>query len=262
MRIPLTAVLWLIATGLLAAANQRLYLKDGSYHLVREYKVVAADRVRYYSVERGDWEEIPLELVDLKRTEQELQQVEDTTKADVKAQEEEEKAERDARKQLELIPQETGVYLIDANEKIRTIKMAETKVVVNKKRTILKWMTPLPVVSDKSTVELDGEHSSNMVLQDRPEFYIRLHDEERFGIIRLTPKKGVRIVENISIIPVSKEVIEQQEQIECFRQQLGDMLYKIWPIKALPPGEYAVVEYTDGKVNIQVWDFAWAPQPR
>src|SRR5215467_903206 len=55
------------------AANVKLYLKDGEYHLVREYKV-ESDRVRYYSVERGDWEEIPLALVDLQRTEQETKQ--------------------------------------------------------------------------------------------------------------------------------------------------------------------------------------------
>ena len=43
------------------AANIKLYLKDGDSHLVREYEV-KGDRVRYYSVERGDWEEIPLAL--------------------------------------------------------------------------------------------------------------------------------------------------------------------------------------------------------
>jgi len=52
------------------AANVKLYMKDGEFHLVREYKV-EADRVRYYSVERSDWEEVPLALVDLKRTEDE-----------------------------------------------------------------------------------------------------------------------------------------------------------------------------------------------
>ena len=53
------------------AANIKLYLKDGGFHLVREYQV-QTDRVRYYSVERSQWEEIPLDLVDLKRTESEV----------------------------------------------------------------------------------------------------------------------------------------------------------------------------------------------
>lgn len=56
--------------GLLSFENFKLYMTDGTFHLVREYKV-AEDRVRYYSVERGDWEELPLTLVDLKRTEAE-----------------------------------------------------------------------------------------------------------------------------------------------------------------------------------------------
>ena len=58
---------WLIFLVLLSipavyAATQRLYLKDGTYHMVREYKV-QKDRVSYYSTERGDWEELPLELI-------------------------------------------------------------------------------------------------------------------------------------------------------------------------------------------------------
>src|SRR5690348_6912144 len=52
------------------AVNIKLYLKDGTFHVVREYQV-ESDRVRFYSVERSDWEEIPLDMVDLKRTESE-----------------------------------------------------------------------------------------------------------------------------------------------------------------------------------------------
>ena len=41
------------------AANVKLYLKDGGYHVVREYQV-QTDRVHFYSVERSQWEDIPL----------------------------------------------------------------------------------------------------------------------------------------------------------------------------------------------------------
>jgi len=66
MRRVLTALLIFAVSA--AAANVRLYLKDGTYHMVREY-AIQEDRVHYYSVERSDWEDIPLALVDLKRTE-------------------------------------------------------------------------------------------------------------------------------------------------------------------------------------------------
>jgi hypothetical protein len=46
--------------------------------------------------------------------------------------------------------------------------------------------------------------------------------------------------------------------VDVFRRQLDDALYKIWPEKPLEPGEYAVVQYTEGKGNLQVWDFRLA----
>src|SRR5271157_3791197 len=48
-------------------ANQKLFLKDGTYQLVSSYQV-QGDRVRYYSVERSAWEEIPRSLVDFEAT--------------------------------------------------------------------------------------------------------------------------------------------------------------------------------------------------
>jgi len=48
-------------------AGQKLFMKDGTYQLVSSYEV-HGDRVRYYSVERSEWEEIPASLVDLEAT--------------------------------------------------------------------------------------------------------------------------------------------------------------------------------------------------
>ena len=70
---------------------------------------------------------------------------------------------------------------------------------------------------------------------------------------------GNRVVEKLTILPVTKETVEEPDLVEIFRQQVGDGLFKIWPQKPIEPGEYAVVEYTEGKVNMQVWDFFIAP---
>jgi hypothetical protein len=53
--------------------------------------------------------------------------------------------------------------------------------------------------------------------------------------------------------------MEEPIMVGTFQKQLSPSgLYKIWPKEPLAPGEYAVVEYTEGKLNIQVWDFAIA----
>lgn len=250
------ALLLLFLTAPLPAANVKLFLKDGSFQLVREYKLLS-DRVRYYSIERSDWEEIPLDLVDLKKTETEVKQREESRREEAKVLDEEEKAEREVAREVARVPQDPGVYLV-SGEELKMIKLAEPKVVNNKGRHLLKLASPIPLVTDKSWLELDGLHSGNVVTNARPEFYIRLAAEERFGMVHMSEHKGNRVVEKLTILPVVKEVVEEPELVPTFRQQVGEGLYKIWPEKPLASGEYAVVEYTEGKVNMQVWDFGYA----
>ncbi len=245
----------LLLAGAARAANIRLYLKDGTYHIVREYKV-GSDRVRYYSIERSDWEEIPLDLVDLKRTESEAAERKAELEHDAKVIAEEEKVARDLEKEVMRIPQDPGVYWMKGNE-VQIVKPAEVSVKTNKGRSVLAKLSPVPMVAGKGTLEIANPHSLNVFSNAEQEFYIQLSETERFGMVKLTPKGLVRIVENLTFVPVTKEVVEEPVMVETFQKQLTpDGLYKIWPKEPLANGEYAVVEYTEGKLNMQVFDFA------
>jgi hypothetical protein len=252
MRRYLTVLLFLGAVAW--AANVKLYMKDGGYHVVREYQV-QTDRVHFYSVERSQWEDIPLDLVDLKRTETEAAARKAQLDADAKSMAEEEKAERDLAKEVSRIPQDPGVYWMMGKE-VQVLKQAESTVHTNKGRSVLKRLAPIPVVSGKGTLELQGANSLSVFKDPEQEFYIQLSEPERFGIVKLTTKGAIRIVENLTWVPVVNEVVEEPTMVEILRKQLADGLYKIWPKEKLPPGEYAVVEFTENKLNMQVWDFA------
>ncbi len=251
---------WLIVLILFClpawAAMIKLYLKDGSYQLAREYQVVG-DRVKFFSTDRGEWEEIPLDLVDLKKTEKEIKELKEEIREETKADAEEEKAERAAAREIAKVPMEPGAYYAPGNGAIQPMKLGEAKVNDNKRRSVLKVLSPVPMVSGKATLEMDGLHSPLVLNNPMPEFYLRMSDEERFGILKMAPPhKGNRVVEKITIVPVTKESVEEPDMVPTFHSQAGEGMYKIWPQKPLEPGEYAVVEYTEGKVNMQIWDFA------
>lgn len=250
---------------LLLGDTFKLYLKDGTYHAVREYQV-QGDRIRYYSTERGEWEEIPTELVDLDKTEHERNAKQEEIKKETREQDEEDKAEREQRREIASIPMDVGAYF-KVGEQIKAIPLASYQVVTDKKRKTLQVLSPVPLVPGKASVVIQGDHSQFLVNDARPSFFLRLEKEERFGIIRLTPKKNLRVVENISIIAVSKENIEERKQMDTFQQELASGLYRVWPEKPLTPGEYALVEYDDtgdattNDIQLLVWDFAYKIGP-
>jgi hypothetical protein len=244
-----------------AAINVKLYLKDGGYHLVREYEV-QSDRVRYYSVERSQWEEIPLDLVDLKRTQTEAAARQDKLEKDAKSLTEEAEARKALQKEVLRIPQNPGVYWLTDGE-TKTIPAAESAVHTDKGRKILRYLTTMPqMMNGKGTLEIQGAHSLNVFTDPEQEFYLQLSESEGFGIVRLASSKtGVRVVENLTFIPQTSEVEEQLDPVDMIQLELAPGgLYKIWAKEPLRTGEYAVVQYTPGKLNVQVWDFAIKPK--
>jgi hypothetical protein len=239
----------------LAAANFKLYMKDGDFHLVREYSV-EGDRVKFYSIDRSDWEEVPAALVDLKRTEAEGAARKQTLVKESQELADEEEAARTARAEIRKIPQDPGVYRLE-NGELRIFKEAESVVHSEKGKNALKKLAPLPVFAGKSTVEIAGPYSQNIIAkEDRPEFFLQLSEVETFAIVKVTTQKQVRVVEKVSLVPMTNEVIEERTAVPIFQKQLSDNgLYKIWPQEPMEKGEYAVMEYTEGKMNQKLWDF-------
>ena len=249
--------LLLLSASLLFGATFKLYLKDGDYQMVREYQV-NGDRVRYFSTERGQWEEIPVALCDLQKTERARKSTGEDVQKQARLEDDEEKLERAQRREMERIPMNPGAYVIQ-DDQVKALEPAESDFVKNKKRQTLQRITPIPIVAGKATLQLKGEHASFVVHDNEQEFYVRLENENRFGIVQLTPKKGDRIVEDVDIAPITNENFENPKQVATFKRQLMSGLYKIWPEKPLAPGEYALVEYTGQDLDMLIWDFAYAP---
>lgn len=251
-------LLFLLTAVLLLGETFKLYLKDGDYHLVREYQVTG-DRIRYYSTERGDWEEIPKELVDLQKTERERKARDEAAANEAGEEKEEAQAVREQRREVASIPMDVGAYY-KQGEQVKALKLADYQIVTDKKRKAIQVLSPIPIIPGKASVVIQGDHSKFSVNEDRPAFYMRLEKEERFGIIKLTSKKNVRVVENISIVPVAKQAIEDRKQMDTFQQELDSGLYKVSPEKPLTSGEYAVVEFNDAgdkdDIEMLIWDFA------
>ncbi len=251
-------LLLLAVAVLLFGETFKLFLKDGDYHSVREYQV-QGDRVRYFSTERGDWEEIPKDLVDLDKTEKQRKAKTEEAVRQTREQDEEEKAERALRKEIESIPMESGGYFKESDQ-VRALKLSDYEIITDKKRKALTMISPVPIIPGKATVVIKGEHSPFVMKESRPEFYLRLAKEEKFGIIRLTPKKNMRVVENVSIVPKVNQTYEDRKQMATFEQEMMGNLFKVWPEKPLSPGEYALMEFSEADdqegINLMIWDFA------
>lgn len=249
--------------------GQKLFLKDGSFHVVREYHI-DGDRVRYYSVERSQWEEIPAALVDWDATKQaQVTQAQQDATLDAKLHKDEAARNAvfiDVDASVEVapkvfLPEGEGLFVLD-NLSVVPLVPAETDIQFNKTQLLKQILIPVPIVPTRHTVSLLGKQAAIRITNSEPEFYLRTkdqHDPEIY-LIHARVRGDKRQIENLD--QLFQIEMAKRESISIEKWELVKGVYRLTLSQPLPPGEYAFAEVVKaGEDELYVWDFGVDPGP-
>ncbi len=167
--------------------NHRLILKDGSYQVVTQYQIVG-DRVRYFSQDRQDWEEIPVSLVDWAATRKWEQdhnplsanQISPGMKeaATLDAEETAERADQKARMPEVAtglnLPDQDGVFVLDTYQGTPELVQLNPSDIDMGAKAHHGVESLNPMTGARTRLELDGEHAKVHLHVDEPVFYLSL----------------------------------------------------------------------------------------
>src|ERR1700681_1206518 len=260
----------------------KLILKDGNFQLVRSYER-NGERVRYFSVERGDWEEIPAAMVDWDGTEKARIADEKADAALVKKVQ----AQEQARQVVSVVdvdaslPVGQGVFLPNGEgmfavtgKTVTPLEQVGAQTRTDKKRAVAQVISPVPLIPGKRTVEIPGAASKVRVsiTTGPPEFYLRevapdpdnptsIAQSSRPGVdgpevqlVRATVKGGKRRLKAIKSL-LGQEISSEMDTVSIQRWEIAKNVYRFTLSEPLPPGEYALAEILPDGMNIFVWDF-------
>ena len=242
----------------------KLYLTDGTYQLVKSYEV-HGDRVRFYSLERSDWEEVPLTMVDFDATKRAAQQENVLHQEQLNEAKELQKQRFDKPEEKGFqvapgvhLPPDPGVYAWDGTRVI-TLLQSSGEVVTDKTRKALNIALPVPIQKGRQLVVLDGAKAAVRISSTRPVFYLQFPDDaagENAQLLTVKSDKERRVVERVDTrqLPGGKPS-EVREGVLTERVKLGPGLYKITPTEPLALGEYAMGELAGENLDLAVWDF-------
>jgi hypothetical protein len=247
--------------------GKKLVLADGTFQLVREYSV-QGDRVRYWSVERSDWEEIPTTLVDWDAThkaEAEQSKQDADLKAKIHATAITELAkEINVDRSLEIkpgvfLPDGVGFYSLEGKQ-IYEMKQSLAVTKISKGREVERILSGVPLIPRKMSLEIPDAHAALRLITAEPEFFMRPADERepRFRLLRVQVKGDRRIVENISI-QITGEQSHHADDLDFQTWTPARGVFRYTVNQRLEPGEYAFVEMTGEDINSYVWDFGIDP---
>ncbi|HKW56295.1 MAG TPA: hypothetical protein VJN42_02975 [Candidatus Acidoferrum sp.] len=262
------------------ARGKKLLLKDGSFQLIREYEL-KGDRVRYYSLERGEWEEIPASLVDWEATKkaeaaEEKSDAALLAKAHIQTEETRVEPPLDVDASLTVakgvfLPEGEGMYALDGKT-VKVLPQSGSQLKLDKKTVLKQVLSPIPIVPSKRNVELPGKRAAARLAAAAPEFYLRepapdpdrTSSVERSGrqneagpdvlLLRAKIKGDKRYLESLRSL-FGQEVGEERDEISLQRWEVAPDVYRFTLSEPLPPGEYALAEVLEDGINFFVWDF-------
>jgi hypothetical protein len=264
----------------LADRGKKLVLKDGSFQLAREYQR-SGERVRYFSSERGDWEEIPAAMVDWDATAKAEATAAKEAEALLKTvhhQEEERKADMPVEVDASLpvapgifLPRGEGMFVVEGKS-VTPLNQVGATIRTDKKQTLKQILSPVPIIPGKKNIEIPGAKAVRRINSERPEFYLRepppdpdsvsaIQRSSRLGetgpdveLIRLTVKGGKRQLESI-LSQFGQQISEERTSILIQKWDVAQNVFRFTLGQDLPPGEYAFAEILPDGVNLYVWDF-------
>ena len=260
--------------------TKRLILKDGSYQPATKWEV-HGDRVRYYSAERYEWEEVPSSLVDWPATEKwendnASHRISPETK-EASAEIEEARRAEEARTPTVApgikLPSQGGVYLLDHfRGQPQLVELVQSGGAVKKDmgRNVLRAAVN-PLASMKQSIELPGTRAGVQSHETRPVIYANVDPDtesgtappdaaHRFRLVRLQRKKDSRALGNVKIATLTGKVSQQESFIETIAEPFSGDWVQVTPGRNLEPGEYALAEMLGEKqINLYVWDFGVDP---
>jgi hypothetical protein len=249
-------------TGL--PTGKKLMLKDGSFQLVREYEV-DGDRVRYFSIDQRDWEEIPASLVDWDATKKSAA-AEAARKAALIAKIHVAEAARhadamDVDASIEIapkvfLPPGDGLFEFDGKA-IYPLAQAEADMKFSKTQMLKQVLIPVPIIPTRHTISLRGTRAKFRLKSTQTEFYMRTADgrEPQLDLIRAKVKGDKRDLENLDEL-FKEQAATGKISIPIQRWEIAHGVYRFTLGASLEPGEYAMAEVVQGgATSLYFWDF-------
>src|SRR5277367_1065705 len=248
--------------------GKKLMLKDGTFQLVREYHV-EGDRVRFYSIDQRDWDEIPESLVDWDAT-RKMEMGDAKRSLDLVAEARKTESMRNAElidvdASIEIAPKvflPAGVGLFEFDGKaIHPLAPADPDIKYSMTQRVKQVLVPIPIVPTRHTVALDGERAKFRMQSTIVEFYMRTADghEPNLELIRAKIHGSKRSLENLDQLFGQKQATGRII-LPMLRWEIAKGVYRFTVYHSLDAGEYAVAEAIEsGGTNVYLWDFGVDP---